>query len=148
MQLFFYIIFVFQNATCFMHTHSLQKKHKPDESRRVCHSLSRFLPKNFLVKPKPGDVICDKCQRRHYREKEQNTHQAVNCTESCKWNDYTPQTSKPKRDNNISSPSCVRLSISSTSKTHSIAFYARNLILSLSKFNLKQDFLHFFTKKL
>lgn len=93
-------------------------------------------------------VICDKCQIRHYREKEQNTPQAVNCTESCKWNDYTTQTSKPKRDNNISSPSCVRLSISSTSKTHSIAFYARNLILSLSKFNLKQDFLHFFTKKL
>lgn len=78
------------------------KRTKPGERRRVCHSLSRVLANTFLVGPKSGDVICDKCRRRHYRQKEQNTSKIVNFTESCELDyDYTPPTSKPRRDNNI-----------------------------------------------
>lgn len=102
------------------------KRTKPGERRRVCHSLSRFLAKNFLVEPKSEDVICDKCRRRHYRQKEQNTSKTVNCTEFCESDDdYTPPTSKPRRDNNLSSPPSVRLSIPSTSKTHSYCFLCK-----------------------
>lgn len=92
----------------------------------VKENKSRFLARNFLVEPKSGDVICDKCRKRHYRQKEQNTSKTVNCTESCgSDDDYTPPTSKPRRDNHLSSPNSVRLSIPSTSKTNSYCFLCR-----------------------
>lgn len=43
-----------------MHTHSLQKRPKPDESRRVCHSLSFLLSQNlgmsFAINVKEGII--------------------------------------------------------------------------------------------
>lgn len=43
-----------------MHTHSLQKRPKPDESRRVCHPLSFLLSQNlgmsFAINVKEGII--------------------------------------------------------------------------------------------
>lgn len=45
---------------------------------------------------------------------------------SCKSDDdYTPPTSKPRSDNDLSSPPFVRLSIPSTSRTHSYCFLCK-----------------------
>lgn len=78
-------------ATSFMHAFfAIKWLNLVKEEKYVIHCLE-ILDKNFLIQSKSENVISDKCQRRHYKQKEQNTSKAVNCMESCDSDDdYTP----------------------------------------------------------
>lgn len=125
------------------------KRTKPGERRRVCHSLSRFLAKNFLLNRNlrmsfatnveegiidrrnripPRQLIARNSvnQMMIIRHQHQNLEETIIYLVHLLLDYQYHQHQKP---------------------TH-IAFYARNLITSLSTYHPKQDYLHFFTTKL
>lgn len=115
-----------------------------NEEKYVIHCL-KIWAKNFLIQSKSENVISDKYQRRHYKQKEQNTSMAVNCVESCDSDDdYTP----PKQNIDETIIYLVHLLTITHRKPTHIAFYARNLVTSLSTLHSMHHFLHFFTMKL
>ena len=101
------------------------KRTKPGERRPINDALSTFLKKHFLlqIRPNSGDVVCDKCRRRHYRNEEQKS-KTTDVTAEPALDDFVPPAPKPRKCT-LSSPPSVKLSLSSTAKSHSYCFLCK-----------------------
>ena len=87
------------------------KRTKPGERRPINDALSTFLKKHFLlqIRPNSGDVVCDKCRRRHYRNEEQKS-KTTDVTAEPALDDFVPPAPKPRKCT-LSSPPAVKFII-------------------------------------
>ncbi|KAK3095980.1 hypothetical protein FSP39_021599 [Pinctada imbricata] len=110
---------------CYFQCVLCSKRTKPKERRKVTPSVKKFLRKSFLLECTANDVICNKYRLKFCRDSNESSR-AVTAKEKNRKTDSDDEFEPPQpKQQKLSSPPSVSLSIKSTVKSHGYCIICR-----------------------